>query len=387
MSAKLALYFLTIVALAGGLKLLSALQTPIEPNPVEPSAFLASALKAANDSRSRAKMPPLQASAELQQCLRDFAMKGRVQHGLNGVFPVVEAALPQIQELSVNLVTERSQEDVIAALAKWPDLTYPQHTHYGAWVFQDPNTRQVSCLAVTARELPPLHLPFDPVHQDAFFEQCHWCDKGYRISFAEQNQNTLIVTCPHCKKAYDLIATDSSGQWRRATQFFKQLKAETTKPEMSPKEQVMAIWKEVAAKCRYQLDAQRINGADSWCTPDETYAAGSGDCEDTSLLLVDLLTSQGFDAKVALGTHEGEGHAWVVVNIEGVDHLLESTWRKVDHLKEPPTVDAAGLAYDPDYLFDRSALYFSKFEGWTGDYRSEKTWTRVDYAPDELAGN
>ena len=34
---------------------------------------------------------------------------------------------------------------------------------------------------------------------------------------------------------------------------------------------------------------------------------------------------------------------------------------------------------EPNYLFDRDAIYFLRDSGWTGDYWSEKRWIRVPY--------
>jgi hypothetical protein len=67
---------------------------------------------------------------------------------------------------------------------------------------------------------------------------------------------------------------------------------------------------------------------------------GYGDCEDTSILLASLLRNFN-GAKVALGSFEGWGHAWVVNKGE----ILESTYTKARRVPDPEH-------YCPYCLFD-----------------------------------
>ena len=326
-------------------------------------------------------LKPLATSKHLQESIRSFAETNTSlgENALHSVFSHVEKSLPQVHELSANLVYAKEKEQLIAELSKWKDLSYENHSHYAVWVFRDDSKRRLGCLAMLARQLPGFEVPMDANVSGAYYATCKLCGKGHGISLSNQGQNTLIITCPNCRKPYDIIASDSNGQWRRANQFFTGIRSETIQKGAEPMEQVMAIWKEVSNKCRYQYDAKRISGSDSWESPIDTYRVGSGDCEDTSLLLVDLLTGYGLDARVALGKHGGEGHAWCVVNIDGQQYILESTRQNVDKLAEPPSMDDIGLEYQPDYLFDREAIYFKSQSGWTCNYWSEQNWTRVDH--------
>ncbi len=341
--------------------------------------FLEAAVASANLKRDSDQLRPLQTSQSLQDSIKDFLETQDMvtPAELKYIFGHIGQTLPQVHELSANLVFARNPESLMSELNRWEDLAYANHSHYAAWAFHDRKNRRLGCVAVLARELPTLELPLKAEGSGAFFTTCRLCNEGHGIKLAERAQNTLIVTCPRCDKAYDLIASDSHGQWRRATQFFTGLRSTKVEASMTPMEQVMTIWQDVASKCRYQLDAKRISGGDSWESPEETYRVGSGDCEDTSLLLVDMLTAHGFEARVALGQHRDGGHAWCVLKLGDDQYILESTWQDIAELKVPPSMDELGLDYHPQFLFDREAIYFPQREGWTCNYWSERNWQRI----------
>ena len=114
-----------------------------------------------------------------------------------------------------------------------------------------------------------------------------------------------------------------------------------------------------------------------WQTAGETFAKGQGDCEDTSILLVDALLSAGYPAKVAIGRNRKVGeHAWCVVKVGGEEYLLETTGGKPSE-KTIPRVSEVGGHYVPRQLFDRDSVYFRSSDGATGDYWSEAEWDRI----------
>ena len=142
--------------------------------------------------------------------------------------------------------------------------------------------------------------------------------------------------------------------------------------------------------CNYRHD--RFGGKDSddestdeiWRFGQETYRARYGDCEDTSILLAEWLGSRGFDVRVAVGENATVGaHAWCVVNLDGVQYLLETTNANPD-LRRPPLVSDYADEYKPAQLFDRNNIYFVKRRA-TGrpeqDYWAETIWNAVDYSP------
>ncbi len=82
----------------------------------------------------------------------------------------------------------------------------------------------------------------------------------------------------------------------------------------------------IAMRLQYQYDEKQFGGiTDLWQTSREAYVRMRGDCEDHAILLADWLESLGFDARVAIGTYKGDGHAWVVWFDKGEAYIIEAT--------------------------------------------------------------
>lgn len=81
----------------------------------------------------------------------------------------------------------------------------------------------------------------------------------------------------------------------------------------------------VSSHVKYITDKQHHGYLEVWAMPTETLKRGLGDCEDLSFLLTSLLLALGVSARVEFGTWNGEGHAWVYVNVPGAQGILEST--------------------------------------------------------------
>jgi len=89
----------------------------------------------------------------------------------------------------------------------------------------------------------------------------------------------------------------------------------------------------VGTHIKYRDDSDVHGTAEYWQLPRETIEFGTGDCEDSAILLCSMLRSIGWssdDVYVVLGLVKGEGHAWVwlkVINLFGIEvwHRLEST--------------------------------------------------------------
>jgi transglutaminase-like putative cysteine protease len=117
-----------------------------------------------------------------------------------------------------------------------------------------------------------------------------------------------------------------------------------------------------------------------WKTPAETWAEASGDCEDTAILLADVLIESGFEARVAIGWNGNIGqHAWVVVKAGERQYLLETTLQKEIGREDLAEVSAAAPFYQPEQLFDRERIYFSttRPERFTKDYFANEVWKPV----------
>ena len=145
---------------------------------------------------------------------------------------------------------------------------------------------------------------------------------------------------------------------------------------------VEAMWLDVAERVAYQKDEETFAGREEvWQTSEETLRCGVGDCEDHSILLVDWLISEGYDARVAIGESSLEdgkwgGHAWVVLRLEGREYLIDATRNVVaedhetaeskalrrarrEHLKLEG-IETKAASYRPAGMFDRGRYWMRK---------------------------
>ena len=130
-------------------------------------------------------------------------------------------------------------------------------------------------------------------------------------------------------------------------------------------------------RLKYQLDSKRYAGIpDVWQTSQEAFFNALGDCEDHALLLADWLIEMGYDARVVVGQHRNQGHAWVVVFGKSDVYLLEATSkRKLKNWKNNPLArmvsDYYGVA-----MFNREHLWVYSGRQPTPDYRLP-AWVRT----------
>ncbi len=337
-----------------------------------------------NSLRQARALPSFETDPDLAAFLDEFPVDQFVaQVDLPLLFDQIEGRFPQVHEIAAKQVFGASQRQILEDLENWPALEHPNLTHLAAQFYHPKRHRErLGCVVVLVRKLQPLQLPVSSLESGEFFDQCRRCDRGHGLALRQLNQNTLIIRCPHCRQPYNLIAVDSKGLWRRANHFLIGFDEIDPGENLDPEKRVLHLWRQVTQICRYRRDTERIGGADSWEFPSQTALHGSGDCEDSSLLLADLLIANGFDARVVLGRHQGEGHAWCVVRIGKRVFLLESTNPHAAKARLLPHLEDVALEYEPAYMFDREHLYFKDFEGWTSNYWSSKVWTAVRYGED-----
>lgn len=133
----------------------------------------------------------------------------------------------------------------------------------------------------------------------------------------------------------------------------------------------------VAGHLRYQLDIDQFNGREEvWLTSMQAWSRGRGDCEDHAILLADWLIDLGLDARVVLGKHAREGHAWVVVLKDGKEYLLEATSKR--KLKRWSAYPLASMLpeYHPEIMFNRDVLWVNSGSIFTVDYSGLK-WKQI----------
>lgn len=236
-------------------------------------------------------------------------------------------------------------------------------------------------IVITGKGLPELDLTrLGESSPGSFVSQCPHC--GKRSAYQNtRSSSTLILTCPGCGRCTRLLARDTKGRYHDAAAFLIPSAAPSTAPGTHPLDAMIAVWQEAVRRCQYEEDSSRDESpADSWQTPRQTLKRGTGDCEDSALLLTDWMLANHLPARMALGKLKDGGHAWCIVRAESTDFLLESTNRNPD-LENLPAVNP-GDGYVPTALFDRHALYVRARPGlpFDGDYWSEEKWIRLPLA-------
>ncbi|MBA7572746.1 hypothetical protein ES708_14532 [subsurface metagenome] len=131
-----------------------------------------------------------------------------------------------------------------------------------------------------------------------------------------------------------LVAVRYPGQWNDIREFIQPANPDVLAAYFRYGPDYWSLYDFVCRNISYRRDIGEF-----WQTPSETLR-GYGDCEDTSILLASLLRNFN-GAKVALGSFEGWGHAWVVNEGE----ILESTYTKARRVPDPEH-------YCPYCLFD-----------------------------------
>jgi hypothetical protein len=117
----------------------------------------------------------------------------------------------------------------------------------------------------------------------------------------------------------------------------------------------------LAHRKTYQYDDVTYPGLkDVWQNSKEAFLQLRGDCEDHAILLADWLIEMGIDARVAVGTYQGQGHAWVVALIDGKEYLLEATSkRKTNRLNAYPLA-LYETEYHPKAQFNRNYFWVNE---------------------------
>lgn len=306
---------------------------------------------------------------------------------LDEVFDVVQSRFPGAQYLAANLVTSRSREDLLDRLSAWSAVASPDFTSINTTVFRTGS--RMGVLAVMSRRIPEFSLEEANRKGGRFHNRCPHCGAIHALELARDSQ-TLILSCPHCELPFDVLAVDDRGRIQRAKDFFDgfYLK-ETTGGDATPEQRILDLWGQVADRCDYELDQDRLGekegGREVWKTASQTWAEASGDCEDTSILLASVLIQAGFEARVAIGWNGNMGqHAWVVVRSGEKQYLLESTIEREIGASDLLEVSEASAYYQPEQLFDSEQIYYTtaRPEAFSNDYFSSGIWRTIPEAPE-----
>jgi len=247
-----------------------------------------------------------------------------------------------------------------------------------AFLFRPGPDHGQEVIVITAESMPDLNLTsLDQGSVASFTSQCPHC--GKRSAFHhEKSRSTLVLECPHCGLTMRLLGRDTKGNYHDATAFLIPSSFPTVAAGTHPLDAMISIWQAAVRRCQYVGDGNNDDEpTDFWQTPRQTLVKGTGDCEDSALLLTDWMLSNKIPARMALGTVDGSGHAWCIVRMEETDYLLESTNRNPD-LENLPAVNRND-GYGPTALFDREALYVRAHPKapFDGDYWSPEKWLKI----------
>jgi len=130
-------------------------------------------------------------------------------------------------------------------------------------------------------------------------------------------------------------------------------------------------------RLKYQLDKDQFAGfQEIWLSSYQAFKAGRGDCEDHSIALADWLIEMGADARVVTGTHDGSGHAWVVVIRDSGTFLLEATAKHRQRFWSSYPLASLAKGYLPQSMFNREYYWTTEDTKSPGDYTGAH-WKKV----------
>lgn len=134
----------------------------------------------------------------------------------------------------------------------------------------------------------------------------------------------------------------------------------------------------ISKRKRYQLDEKQYAGnLEVWQSSKEAYKRLNGDCEDHALLLADWLIALGYDARVTIGTMDGEGHAWVTLFKNGKAFLLESTKKSIRRSIKAYPLASLFRQYRPTFMFNREFFWAKNTHHLTTENYSKNNWRKV----------
>jgi transcription elongation factor Elf1 len=376
----------------GGFDLASLFRPLPEVNESYQRGFRSDAIAHINRARTPLKIDEAEVDEEIQGFLHAFVE----QHPrpeeieLDAVFNDLQAQFPGAQYLAANLVTSGSREELLGKLAGWTAVASPDFNTVNTAVFT--HGCRLGALAVMVRRIPAFSLKEVNERGGRFFNQCPHCGEVHALE-VERESRTLILSCPYCELPFDVLAADTDGQIRRATDFFdgfKLLEHPQAKTQMTDEQRIMALWQRITDQCDYQLDQDHSEDRERevWKFSRQTWDEKAGDCEDTSILLADTLLSAGFDARVVIGWNGNIGqHAWVVVKAGDRQYVLESTLQDDITLDNLVIASQAAAFYQPEQLFDRENLYFTEADesDFRRDYFSPSLWKKLPVRADQRA--
>ena len=126
--------------------------------------------------------------------------------------------------------------------------------------------------------------------------------------------------------------------------------------------QPIALYNFVIEFITYKHDPDQYGKDDYWASVDQTLSSQMGDCEDTAILLTNLLLGADHKARFALGWYlipPKTYHAWPVIKLKKTWYVMETTYEtKTDILI--PCKTEEGINYETHWTTDGKNVYSHK---------------------------
>ena len=287
---------------------------------------------------------------------------------------------PRYQMIRAFTVRGPSIEGLLEQVELWPEQADAELTHEA--VVARPRSAKMGyeCVVLAGTRLPDFMPETLGRGGDRYYSKCSLCGHGQACKIVPQTRS-ISLECPLCHRVYAMLSVDTHHRFHYVTEYLKGYQPPAHFPDgLSRYAEMRLIWRSVTSSIRYLPDSTPTDPeADIWQFPDETMRLGTGDCEDSAILLANWLIARGFEARVAIGRYgEVGGHAWVVVHLDGKSYLLESTNPEVK-TTVPPLAQDVGSRYVAEIMFDPQAIYMRQDPSlpWDGDYWSARKWVRA----------
>lgn len=138
----------------------------------------------------------------------------------------------------------------------------------------------------------------------------------------------------------------------------------------------------LAMRKRYEYDHIQYGGLkDLWQNSEQGFHYTRGDCEDHALVLADWLISLGYDARVVVGDYKNEGHAWVVLFLDGKEYLLEATSKARKRSLNNYKLAYLETDYRPRYQFNRDDFWYNQGSSMTTAYTGTHWYRKSSFIP------
>lgn len=271
---------------------------------------------------------------------------------------------PALRIGSSTLLQADTPEALVARVKAWEPLSSPgDAAKFGNVAAKDPAGPVWAWLYRGTQISQKQQLDEALVKGGIFSMKCRHCDTDSTYRLTAHAKNLVSPICKNCGLVAHIFGPDTEGNLRRACDFltgFEIPEAEVQKhrpPNCTPRDDVMAHWKAILDRCDYEYDSS--SGRDIWKLPEQTWGEREGDCEDTTILLVDALISSGYEARVAFGLWQGSGHAWAVVKVEDRQYILETTMFHTGAVGMRRIIKV-GNDYIAHGAFDRDSIYLRR---------------------------